>query len=68
MSIINDLTSPVRPYIWIAKTVGLALVGFAIVALLVSWWDRGRQIEMLKTPIEGGVFPSPSEGSVTCDV
>lgn len=68
MTIINDLTSPIRPYLLIAKIVGLALLGLALVLLIVSWWDRGRQIEMLTAPIEGGVFPSPNEGNVKCDV
>lgn len=47
MSIINDLTSPVRPYLGIAKLVAVGALVLGVAAFCFSWWDRGRQIERL---------------------
>jgi hypothetical protein len=47
MSIVNDLTSPLRSYFGIAKMIGIALVVLAVIGFCFSWWDRGRQIAQL---------------------
>lgn len=48
MGILSNPLSPLAPYAQAIKLGLLAIVGIALLALLWSWHDRGRQIETLE--------------------